>query len=90
MTYSEIAHEVNKIIGAIPQQERKGMGAINWGDLGVRFIRECRDVWPDTDEQPTVEVLIDEADPSNFEFQNYIYERMVTEFGVHLSIVTEW
>lgn len=91
MTYQEIADNVNRIIAEIPRQERLKMGAINWGDLGVCFIRECRDVWPEPpDEKPFIEVTIDEADPNNYEFCSYIYDRMLLEFGVALDIKTEW
>ena len=91
MTYQEIAEAVDKIIDEIGPEDRRNMGAINWGDLSVHEIRECRSVWPDPpDAKPEIEVSIEEADPSNYEFLNHIYERMLAEHGVSLSIVCEW
>lgn len=90
MTGEQIAEAVDKIIEEIPHQERKVMGAINWGDLSVREVRENKCIWPDPDDGVEIEVLIEEADPANSEFCEYLFNQFYKQFGIIVLFRTEW
>jgi hypothetical protein len=81
-----IYHYANDILGEADPNEIDG--AINWGDLGCTDVQECRSVH---DNYTTVTVTIEEADPSNQELRQYVYERLTEKFpGVQFEINTEW
>jgi hypothetical protein len=90
MTGQQIAEAVDRIINGIEHLDRQGMGAINWGDLGVCEVREITCLWPEPDDEHQIEVLIEEADPSNYQFAEFIVNRFHLEFGFYIHVLTEW
>ena len=88
MTNEQIAETLDEMIESMPITDRKNMGAVNWGDIGVRSISEVKEVWP-IHEEPVLEVLVEEADPS-CGLGNYLSERLFAEYGVMVFVRTEW
>jgi hypothetical protein len=82
----DIAKAADKIIEAIPHDERAKLGAVNWGDIGVMDVVQCKGM--DGDEW--LEVYIEEASPDAM-LGSYVQKRLVEAFpGPTIAVRCEW
>jgi len=75
----------DEILRELVESDTRLDGAINWGDLGCVEAQ----LIITAEAAPHYTVLIEEADPYNEELHNYVFDRLLPEFGV-VHIRTEW
>lgn len=84
---AQIAESVNQIIQEMNTAENP-YGCVNWGDIKVIQVSKEQVIWPETaDEGYTV--IVDEADPSEYQFQEEIMNRFYKKHGIYITVQTE-
>ena len=88
MNLKDIETVVNNAIkdaNAVPLEETREW-CVNWGDLRCVDVRR----WESMDGDTGIEVLVEEADPSNWEFSRYVTNYVFERLGVVVDVRTEW
>lgn len=82
----QVAEQALRQAESLSDDERKALGAVNWGDIGVGDVVHCRNARGET----WFYVEVGEASPG-CGLGSFMHNRLHSAFpGVHIEVRTEW
>jgi hypothetical protein len=83
---NNIESQIEEILNVMKNDNNRPRGAVNWADLHVHAVDECKSIYPD-DSEHYYSVLIEECEPYSSIIAT-IHEAIETDLDIR--IITEW